>query len=316
MSSENTTTALVAPDETTVPVKIDKIDKRDEISPLREKRYQQLSNYSDGLPFSKKRYIQDAKKNLENHVLSGIAAGKKLIILKEMLEHGEFLESLKEIDISPRSANNYMNVAFRFSNLDPTLTIDLGITKLYKMLQAPEAEFQRFEQTGEFLDLSKEEMITLSTRELENHIRQYTEKSKFELQREKDKVNELFEKNQKLEKNQLELQTKLTDALTGKPKLEPIPKWWIQYERVVGEIMALATELAGNPPTPEQEPQCEIVINRLNHELAYVWKHLRPANVVDPVEFEDVRREKMAKLENDPRFDWSKFDAMNSVTQE
>lgn len=56
--------------------------------------------------------------------------GKRLIAVKDNLQHGEFSEWLKErVDISHRTANNFMKVATTFSNSQTIANV--GSTKLF-----------------------------------------------------------------------------------------------------------------------------------------------------------------------------------------
>ena len=56
--------------------------------------------------------------------------GKRLIAVKDNLQHGEFSEWLMErVDISHRTANNFMKVATTFSNSQAIANV--GNTKLF-----------------------------------------------------------------------------------------------------------------------------------------------------------------------------------------
>jgi len=306
----NTETAL-APGPAESPAEYKKIDSiRTAVALTQNKRYEALAIFTDGLPWNKKRYIESAKESLQQHVLSGIEAGKRLLVLREMLPHGEFVPALEEIGIGERSANNYMRVAFHFTGLDAETKNILGITKLYKMLSAPAEDIQRFQTDGEFLSLSKDELIQMSTKELGEHVKNALGKTKLDLDQERMKSDVLFKEKQELAKDKARLESELLAAKTGKPPENPLPVWWNEYEAAVGAVMALSTKLAGSAPDLSNTgilQRCEQSWQRLSAESDHVRKYLQQLPV-DPVASATAVRHKVAALNNDSRFN---FDALN-----
>lgn len=72
-----------------------------------------------------------------------IEVGKRLILAKEMLPHGEWLNWLKDnFGLTRMSANNFMNVAERFSNVKSIL--HFKPTQLIALLVLPEGDEEKF----------------------------------------------------------------------------------------------------------------------------------------------------------------------------
>lgn len=289
--------------------RIDEIRTSVEVS--LDQRYQALANFTDGQPFDENRYIKNVKDALQHYVLNGIKAGKYLLVLKEMLPHGKFMQALEKIDITPRSANNYMRVAFRFAGLSDEIKEELGMSKLYKMLQAPPVEIQRLETEGEFLSLKKEDMIQMSAKELSTHVHHALAKAKLDLDEERIKSDLLFKEKQQLAKDKERLERELLSAKNGQPPEKPLPLWWNEQQAAVGALMALSTKLAAHLPDlsdPNLAEYCFESWQRLSTEMAHVNKYLQTLPV-DPVASGTAVRHKVAQLNNDSRFN---FDLLNN----
>ena len=129
-----------------------------------------------------------------------IEIGKRLIKVKENLEHGEFTEWLKQkVDISHRTANNFMKVATTFSNSQAIA--NLGSTKLFLLAGLEEEERQEVMQENNVEDMT--------TRELEQVIKE-KKQIKEQLEAEQDYSSELQEaikqKEQKIRELQIEIE--------------------------------------------------------------------------------------------------------------
>lgn len=294
-----------------VEIKVPDIRKmQDDIALSMERKYEALAIFADGQPFSRKRYIEGAKKALNQHVLAGVEAGKRLIVLHEMSEHGDFLKALGEIGIAKSSAYRYMNVARHFAGLDTETTEQLGMTRLYKMLSAPVEEIEKFVSGGSFLEMEKDDLLQLSGKELSERIKEVTDKIKFDLEQEKVAKEVLFEEKKQLEKKNKELQKKLSETKTGAPIDDPLPSWFGKYSDLAQYILDLGQALANDPPDLSDEltsKRCDQCMKRLENEMAYVRKYLF-AGVVDPVEFKQRSREKLAEIDRSGKFDWSEVE--------
>lgn len=148
-----------------------------------------------------------------------IEIGKRLIKVKENLQHGEFSEWLKErVDISHRTANNFMKVATTFSNSQSIA--NLGSTKLFLLAGLDEEDRQ------EVMNENKVEDIT--TRELERVVKEKKEIKK-QLEEEQELSNELQEEIKEKEKQIKVLQHEIENI--------QIPKKEIIEKEVVKEVI-------------------------------------------------------------------------------
>ena len=95
-----------------------------------------------------------------------VEIGKRLIAVKDNLQHGEFSEWLKErVDISHRTANNFMKVATTFSNSQAIA--NLGSTKLFLLAGLDEEDRQEVMKENNVEDMT--------TRQLEQAVREKKE---------------------------------------------------------------------------------------------------------------------------------------------
>lgn len=289
-------------------------EMRDQIDLALERKYEALAIFTDGLAYDRKRYVDEARKSLTQHVLSGISVGKRLIVLKEMCEHGDFENALEEIGLGKTTAWNYMNVAKRFAGLDPDVTEQLGMTRLYKMLAAPAEEVSNFVQGGTFLDMEKEDLLQLSTRELGERIKEATGKLKFDLEHEKIAKDALFEEKKSLESKLKRVEAELNAARTGQQEL---PMWYHQSTGARNELSQLAQTLELNPPDLNDlatRKRCEMVLQRIETELSQCRKYL--TNIAfDADEVRSANARKVEKIDKEGKFDWTPVDEIQPETE-
>lgn len=283
---------------------------RSEIQNAMQDKYSQLAAFTDGKVWNKKRYIDMARESLQLHVVSGIQAGKALIVLKEMCAVGEFGEAIEEVGINKMQASRLMRVAFRFSGFDKETAEALGMTKLYTMLQAPVEETEKLLTDGKFLDMEKDDLIRLSTRELNARIKEAVSKAKLDYEQERLKSDKLHEEKLALLEDKRKLQEELVKVKAGAPPEEKLPVYWNEYSAVLAALDAFSHKLSEHPNdfTDEQVARvCESMFKRIEHAWAHCRKFLCN-HEVDPVELQERVQEKISMLRNDRRFDLSKIE--------
>jgi len=293
--------------------KIEKV--RAEVEQGMEAQYEQLAIFTDGQPWNKRRYIQGAKDALEQHVLSGIDAGKRLIVLRGMLDHGEWLKALDDINIPAASARRLMTIAANLSHFPPELVDALGTTKLALLAPLPKSELSAFAESGKLRDMSQDDVIEMTTRELAAKLKEAVEKSKLALDAEKIQKDLLHTEKKQLESENLRLQKEIEVIKTGEPPKDPLPAWWHELNDTTASIKMLAVKLTVEPPDLSQElvkARCDFCMQLLDSELAHVRRWLVNC-VVDPVKRDHAAREKLAVLSTDPRFDFSLIDDNNNA---
>lgn len=292
-------------------IAVENVDEvRMEIQDALREKYLKLSAFTDGKVWDKNRYIEFARLKLQEHVVSGVAAGKAIIVLKEMLPHGEFTESLNEIGIHERTARNYMKVASVFAGMDPETVAALGMTKLYAVIKAPAEEIEKLLNDGSMLGKEKDELVQMSAREIEQLVKDATEKIKLSLEETRIKTDQLSEELGSLKKDKRRLEKELADAKAGAPPEDKLPEYWNEYTAVLAALTAFSAKLSQHPNDFEDAQtaaRCEVMRERIEHE----WSHCRKFisnGAVDPAEFQQRRQEKIHDLKKSGKFDFSKLE--------
>lgn len=129
-----------------------------------------------------------------------IEIGKRLIKVKENLQHGEYLNWLeKKVDFSDRTARNFMKVATTFENWQPVA--NLGTRKLLALAGLDEEDRQEVMQEND--------VENMATRELERVVKEKKE-IKEQLEAEQEYSSELQgaikEKEQQIKKLKEEIE--------------------------------------------------------------------------------------------------------------
>jgi hypothetical protein len=111
-----------------------------------------------------------------------IEIGKRLLDVKERLGYGEFTNWLEnKIEISHRTANNFMKIANTFSNSQPVA--NLGTRKLLALAGLDEEDREEVMKENNVEDMT--------SRELEQVVKEKKEiKKKLEEEQEGKKINE------------------------------------------------------------------------------------------------------------------------------
>ncbi len=281
---------------------------QEDIDQAREKKYKMLAIFTDGMPYHKDRYIREARKALEQHFFSAIEAGKRLIVLKEMCQQGEFVSALEQIGIPRTTAWRYMSITQRFCGLDSNLTEELGVTKLYGLLKAPEEEIQKLQDEGTFLDMDKEKLKVISTRELEERIKEHTTKLRDDIQEKDTRLKILYEDNRQQQKEIKRLKDDVIKASLQERPPEPIPEWWTRFTEICATFDDMIRLLAENPPDAlgEDKERCRYVKARIDRQFFRAKQYLS-GMPIDATEYLDKRDEKLAELERKGTFDFSKI---------
>lgn len=148
-----------------------------------------------------------------------IEIGRRLIEVKERLEHGEYLKWLKEkVDFTERTAQRFVKVATVFSNTTPVS--HLGTRKLLALAGLDEEDRQEVMKENKVEDMT--------TRELERVVKEKKEIKK-QLEEEQELSNELQEEIKEKEKQIKTLQNEIENI--------QIPKKEIIEKEVVKEVI-------------------------------------------------------------------------------
>jgi hypothetical protein len=107
-------------------------------------------------------------------VMFGI--GARLILLKALTEHGQWLPLLDSIGVSARTATRIMQATIKFS--DPkTLTAkgripDLGRTKMIELLVLDDEQIEALEEGKSVMDMELDDVARMTPAELRKHLRE------------------------------------------------------------------------------------------------------------------------------------------------
>ena len=117
-------------------------------------------------PSNRLKNIEVEIKDLKRKTALGmIGIGDKLIEAKALVPHGEWEQWLSDnIEMSSRTARNYMQLAKTFTGEKRQAIADMEVTKLYYLAELPEQEREKLMTTSD--------IKTISTRELKGIIKQ------------------------------------------------------------------------------------------------------------------------------------------------
>lgn len=163
-----------------------------------------------------------------------IEIGKRLIEVKDNLEHGEFINWLEnKVDFTKRTAQRFMKVATAFSNT--TSVSHLGNRKLFALAGLDEEDRQEV--------IQENKVDEMTTRELEQAVKEKKEIKK-QLEAEKEYSEELQEAIKQKENQIRTLQNEIENI--QKPEKEIVEKEIIKEvipENLILEKQALENEL-------------------------------------------------------------------------
>ena len=155
-----------------------------------------ITRFGDGLPFDEARYEHVIRGHLSRSAEEMLAAGRALIVAKEMLGYGQWTPFIGRIGLEPRLAQRMMQSALKFSNA--ALTTHLveaagSKTKLFELLTLDDDEIKELSEGGTVAGLELDDIAKMSASELRKALRDEREEA-----RAKDQV--LADRNAKLDK--------------------------------------------------------------------------------------------------------------------
>jgi|JI10StandDraft_1071094.scaffolds.fasta_scaffold461716_1 hypothetical protein len=121
----------------------------------------------DGLETEIRGYQQTA-------VESMFAIGARLLLLRTVVQHGDWIARLERLGMVPRAAQRVMQATLKFA--DPSKPRDkllaLGKGKLIELLTLDDEALDTLEAGGDVLELDLDDVATLSTTELRKKLRE------------------------------------------------------------------------------------------------------------------------------------------------
>jgi hypothetical protein len=121
----------------------------------------------DGLEAEIRGYMETVQESM-------FAVGARLLLLKTVVEHGDWLARLERIGIVPRAAQRTMQATLKFA--DPSKPRDklLGLAKgkLLELVTLDDESLDALEAGGDVLELDLDEVARMSTTELRKKLRE------------------------------------------------------------------------------------------------------------------------------------------------
>ncbi|MGE3348173.1 MAG: hypothetical protein AB7I35_12145 [Ramlibacter sp.] len=102
------------------------------------------------------------------------AIGARLLVMRTVVEHGDWIKRLERLNMAPRAAQRVMQATLKFA--DPSKPRDkllgLGKGKLIELLTLDDEELDVLSGGGDVLELDLDDVAGMSTTELRKHLRE------------------------------------------------------------------------------------------------------------------------------------------------
>jgi len=139
-----------------------------------------IKQHGDGLPYDRDRLINEARFYMGTAAEAMLEAGKRLVMIKEVEGHGEFIRLCEErLGITERSAQKMMQAALKY--LSPELEKHapklqpLGKAKLIELLAQDDEDLAALAEGGTLAGLELDDIERMSCRELRKALREARE---------------------------------------------------------------------------------------------------------------------------------------------
>lgn len=133
--------------------------------------------FGDDLPYDKHRIESEAKFYFQQSTVTLMEAGRRMLVIKEHEDHGEFLMSLERIGITPRVAQKTMQATIKFSGAKAPLTALLSKTKLFELISEDDDELEALTDGGTLAGLSLDKIDKMPASELRAALRKARQKA-------------------------------------------------------------------------------------------------------------------------------------------
>lgn len=192
------------------PVTIEQADTSESLQQLSEKTLNQMSDHSqqvmaqfgDGeTHFDQFRYEHKVKEALDHSARSMIDAGRGLIVIKEHVQHGDWLGSLDRIGIPPRTAQKFMQAAAKFLSSPGSkklLDIVNGRSKVLELMMLDEDELEQLGDGKTVVGINLDDVDRMSCTELRAALRKAREEHEDQQRVMEDKNKKIDEQSKKI----------------------------------------------------------------------------------------------------------------------
>jgi hypothetical protein len=169
--------------------------------------------YGDTAPYHADRVIQEVRFLLNQSAEAMLEAGRRLILIKEHEEHGEWLRRLNSINLDKTVAARMMQAAVKFSNVATSQYLsNLNKSKLIELMVLDDDEIHELlDEGGSVRNLKIDDVERMSVKELRAALRKQREETD-EIAGAKDRM--IMAKNKQID----DLAEKLERAQSTKKK--------------------------------------------------------------------------------------------------
>lgn len=141
-----------------------------------------IAEHGNGLPWHPDHYEAEIRSELRRGAESFLRAGGLLLVARECASHGEWSGMIGRLGLEPRHAQRMMEFARRVERL-PNASMSTHLMaaarsqgKLIELLSLPDDQFAELAETGETGGLTRDDVESMTVRELRNAVREAREK--------------------------------------------------------------------------------------------------------------------------------------------
>lgn len=148
------------------------------LATMGEHRQQVLDQFGDGLPWSPEHYEAAIRDDLRIGAEHFLRAGRRLVVMREFVEHGDWMNALARLGLGHEQARRMMAAAQRFDALPNSSTsrnlLDAAKSqgKIVELLSLPEDQFKELASDGATSGLTLDDVEKMTIRELRAAVRE------------------------------------------------------------------------------------------------------------------------------------------------
>ncbi len=215
-------------------------------------RLQEISErFGDGQPYERNRVVSETQFFFGQSALAMLEMGKRLVLIKENEQHGDFLQIVVErLGLKQRTAQQMMQAAVKYlapavaSNTRSPALLGLGKAKLLDLLAESDDDIQELAAGGTVAGLDLDDMRCMNSKELRSALSE-ARKAKAA----KDQViQRLSQENADLkEAEELRRSAKPSERETA--QLDDVRKLGLAAETVIQQLVAGCAAVNDAPAT-------------------------------------------------------------------
>lgn len=177
-----------------------KADQAHELAVQDREKQKIIAKLSEGRQIEEGILVENVRARLTRSVHDLVEAGKELVLLQNIWGYGNFTEKVeKELKIPHSTAYRLMNAAINSLKF-PVLTNFSHVGKVYALIEAPQEELEKFEQTGVFAGKTVDQLELLPKTELVGMVREMKANKKDKKTAETRQIDNLNKQIEKLQK--------------------------------------------------------------------------------------------------------------------